>query len=46
MTTIAKMEYRNYVPYGWIAIEYCNLEFIGYNANELTDKWCEIKYDK
>jgi hypothetical protein len=42
----AKFKYRDYVPYGWIAIEYCDVEFFGRNADKLNKAWHDIKYEK
>ena len=44
--TTAKVEYRIYIPYGWIAVEFCNVEFFGYNKNLLKNEWHDIEYKK
>ncbi|MDD6023618.1 MAG: hypothetical protein PUC06_05165, partial [Oscillospiraceae bacterium] len=41
--TTAKITYRDYVPYGWIALKFCRVEFYGYRAKELERKWDGIK---
>lgn len=46
MSTIAKMEYRTHVPWGWIAIEYCNINFTGDNAKNYANKWHSIEFEK
>ncbi len=42
----AKVQYRDYVPYGYIAIEFCNVEFYGDDSDNLTAKWEKIKKDR
>ena len=42
----AKFKYRDYVPYGWIAIEYCDVEFFGKDADKLSKEWHNIKFAK
>ena len=47
--TTAKVEHRDYVPWSWIAIEFCDVDFYGFRAREMEIKWREIKnqrYDK
>lgn len=44
--TTARLKYRNYVPWGWIAIEFCNVEFFGDNADLFRRKWHDIEYAK
>lgn len=44
--TTARVEYRNHVPYGWIAIEFCDIRFFGDKATEFNIKWANIKYEK
>ena len=47
--TTAKVEHRDYVPWGWIAIEFCDVNFYGFRAEEMERKWSAIKnkrYDK
>ena len=41
--TTAKVEHRDYVPYGWIAIKFCDVDFYGFRAQEMTTKWQNIK---
>lgn len=40
--TTAQVKHRDYVPWGWIAIEFCDVEFFGERAKELKDKWSDI----
>lgn len=42
--TTAKVEHRDYVPYGWIAIEFCEVEFFGPRAKEMNAKWNAITH--
>lgn len=44
--TTAKIKYRTYVPYGWIAIEFCYVEFFGDNNTSLEKEWHDIKFKK
>lgn len=44
--TTARVKYRDYVPYGWIAVEFCDVYFYGDKANELSLRWHAIKYEK
>lgn len=44
--TTARLKHRDYVPYGWIAIEFCDIEFFGDNSSLYTKKWEDIKYKK
>lgn len=41
--TTAKVEHRDYVPIGWVAIEFCDVEFYGYRASEMSKKWDNIE---
>lgn len=41
--TTAKVEHRDYVPSGWIAIEFCNVHFYGFRAKEMERKWRDIE---
>ncbi len=41
--TTAKVTHRDYVPYNWIAIEFCDVEFYGFRAEEMKRKWDNIK---
>lgn len=45
MTTV-KMKYRTYVPYGWIAVEFCDLKFFGENEKIYERAWHKIKFAK
>jgi len=46
MKTTAKIKHRDYVPWGWIAIEFCDVEFYGARAKELEKEWHEIEFAK
>ena len=41
--TTAKVEHRDYVPDDWIAIEFCNVDFYGFRAKEMEEKWHDIE---
>ena len=40
--TTAKVEHRDYIPWGWIAIPFCRVSFNGEHANEMERKWNAI----
>lgn len=42
--TTAKVKHRDYVPWGWIAIEFCDVEFFGERAKELDSAWHKITH--
>lgn len=44
--TTARVIYRNYVPYGWIALEFCDVDFSGSNSESLDSMWRKIKYKR
>ncbi len=47
--TTAKVEHRDYIPWGWIAIPFCDVEFYGFRAKEMEEKWSDIqrkRYEK
>ncbi len=44
--TSAKVTYRDNVPWGWIAIKFCDVEFFGFRANELKRKWTKIEIEE
>lgn len=46
MKTTAIVEYRDHVPYGWFAVEFCDVKFLGPNSDELDDMWHKIEYKK
>ena len=41
MTTV-KMKYRTYVPYGWIAVEFCDLKFFGENEKNVSGTYSKL----
>lgn len=41
--TTAKVEHRDYVPWGWVTINFCNVDFYGFRAEEMERKWNDIK---
>ena len=48
-TTIATLEYRTFVPSGWIATEFCRLSVMGVSDKEvktLEDAWHDIEFEK
>ncbi len=47
--TTAKIEHRDYVPHGWLAIKFCYVHFYGFRSEEMKKKWTGIaltRYDK
>lgn len=44
--TTAKVEHRDYVPFGWIAVTFCHVDFYGYRAGEMKKKWSDIKHQR
>lgn len=42
--TTAKVEHRDYIPWGWIAIPFCRVTFHGKEADEMDKKWREITH--
>lgn len=42
--TTARIKYRDYIPWGWIAIEFCEVEFIGDDAKRFKEEWHNIEY--
>lgn len=41
--TTAKVEHRDYVPWGWVAITFCHVSFYGFRAEEMKRKWETIE---
>ena len=46
LKTTAKVEHRDRVPYGWIAIEFCDVDFYGFRAEEMKKKWRDIEHKR
>ena len=46
LKTTAKVEHRDYVPWGWIAIEFCNVDFYGFRAKEMEKQWQDIEHQR
>ena len=44
--TTAKVEHRDYVPWGWIAIEFCHVKFYGFRADVMRKKWDAIENER
>lgn len=44
--TTAEMKYRACVPYGWVAIKFCDIRFYNDPNNEYSLKWGDIEFDK
>ena len=42
--TSAKVEHRDYIPWGWIAIPFCRVSFSGEKATEMEKKWSDITH--
>ena len=46
MATTCKIEYKDYVPYRFMAMHFFITKFYGNNANAYKEEWEKIKYDK
>lgn len=46
MKSTATVKHRDHVPYGWIALEFCSVNFAGPRADELGEAWRKIEYSK
>lgn len=46
MKNTATVKHRDYVPYGWIALEFCSVDFAGPHSEELSSAWRKIEYSK
>ncbi len=44
--TTAKVQHRDYVPWGWLAIEFCDVDFYGFRAEEMERKWTAIEHKR
>ncbi len=44
--TTARVKYRTFVPFGWIAVKFCNVDFFGDETELLNDMWKEVQYEK
>lgn len=44
--TTARVKHRDYVPYGWFAIAFCNVNFFGNDAEHFDSAWRRIVYAK
>lgn len=45
-TSTAKITYRGYVPYGWIAVKFCRIEFSGNDSDIHTRNYHEIEFSE
>ena len=48
-TTIATLKYRDHVPHGWIAAEFCSLEVMGVRdsiVNSVDSEWNTVRFEK
>ena len=41
--TTAKVEHRDYVPWNYIALRFCHVNFYGFRAEEMKQKWEDIE---
>lgn len=46
LKTTAKVEHRDFVPFGWLAFEFCNVNFYGYRAKEMEKAWEDIRHQR
>ena len=44
--TTAKIEHRDHIPWGWIAIPFCRVSFSGTYADEMERKWGKITHTR
>ena len=44
--TTCRVEHRDYVPYGYIAVEFCHVEFTGKDWKKYEKEWNNIKFKK
>lgn len=44
--TTCRVEHRDYVPYGYIAIEFCNVKFMGKDKRKYEKEWNNIEFKK
>lgn len=44
--TTARAKHRDYVPFGWIPVEFCKVDFFGDEAESFDSMWREIEYKK
>ena len=48
-TIIATIKYRDHVPYGWIANEFCELEIMGVKdsiVQSVNKEWDKVRFEK
>lgn len=43
--TTAEVRHRDYVPFGYIAFEFCRVSFSGFRSKEMERKWRKIEDD-
>ena len=49
LTTIATLKYRDHIPSGWVATEFCHLDFMGVKddiVESMNDKWHSAEFEK
>lgn len=44
--TTARVKHRDYIPPGWLAIEFCDVDFVGDEAEFFDSMWKKIEYKK
>ena len=44
--TTCRVEHRDYIPYGWIATKFCNVDFTGKYSNEYKSELHDIVFEK
>lgn len=42
--TTCLFKYRTHVPYGWIAVTFCSMDFSGYNSDYYQRKYRDLAY--
>lgn len=44
--TTCVVKHRDYVPDGWIAIDFCEIYFSGHRSDDFEEQWRKIEYEK
>ena len=44
--TVCELKYIDCIPYKYVAVEFCHVNFMGDDAELYSKQWCNIEYDK
>lgn len=44
--TTCRVEHRDYVPYDYIAVEFCHVKFMGKDSKKYEKEWNNIEFEK